>query len=74
MSRVSHAADLSKVYTNHSIRATATMFLSRAKFTPKQIMSVTGQSLNSLAVYEKVSQDEKMAMGFASVFYNTKTK
>ena len=64
MSRISHDADLSKVYMNHSIRSTATTFLGRANFSPKQIMSVTGhRSLNSLAVYQKVSQNKKLAMG-----------
>ena len=66
MSHVSHDADLSRVYTNHSIRSTATTFLGRANFSPKQIMSVTGhRSLNSLSVYQKVSQNEKLAMGCA---------
>ena len=70
MSRISHDADLSKLYTNHSIRSTGTTFLSRAKFTPKQIMSVTGhRSLNSLAMYEKVSDSEKLSMGFAMSCY-----
>ena len=70
MSRISHEADLSKVYTNHSIRSTATTFLGRANFSPKQIMSVTGhRSLNSLAVYQKVSQNEKIAMGIAMNLY-----
>ena len=70
MSRISHDADLSKVYTNHSIRSTATTFLGRANFSPKQIMSVTGhRSLNSLAVYQKVSQNEKLQMGLAMNLY-----
>ena len=70
MSRISHAADLSRVYTNHSIRTTAMTFLGRANFTPKQIMSVTGhKSLNSLAVYQKVSENEKIVMGLAMNAY-----
>ena len=70
MSCLSHDADLSHVYTNHSIRSTATTFLGRANFIPKQIMSVTGHhSLNSLAVYQKVSQNEKLAMGMAMNMY-----
>ena len=70
MGHLSHDTDLSHVYTNHSIRSTATTFLGRANFTPKQIMSVTGHhSLNSLAVYQKVSQNEKLAMGMAMNMY-----
>ena len=65
MSRVSHNADLSKVYTNHSIRSTATTFLRRANFTPKQVMSVTGhRSVNSLSVYEKISANEHLPMRY----------
>ena len=43
MSRMSHSANLSRVYTNHSIRATGCTFLHRTNFSPKQIdlMSVT---------------------------------
>ena len=69
-STVSHNADLSKVYTNHSIRSTATTFLHRSNFTLKQIMSVTGhRSINSLAVYEKVSENEKLHMGLAMSYF-----
>ena len=70
MSRVSHDADLSCVYTNHSIRSTATTFLGRANFSAKQIMSITGHhSVNLLAVYQRVSQNEKLQMGLAMNFY-----
>ena len=70
MSHISHDADLSRVYTNHSICTTATTFLGRKNFSAKQIMSVTGhKSLNSLAVYQKVSQNEKLAMGCAMNTY-----
>ena len=70
MSRISHAADLSRSYTNHSIRVTGTTCLSRFNFNPKQIMSVTGhRSVNSLAVYQKVSDDEKLNMGIAMSHY-----
>ena len=70
MSRISHDADLSRVYTNHSILSTATTFLGRANFSLKQIMSVTGhRSPNSLAVYQKVSQNGKLQMGLAMNLY-----
>ena len=70
MSRMSHQADLSKVYTNHSIRVTATTHLNRNKFSAKQIMAITGhKSLNSLAIYQKVSTDEKLSMAYATAVY-----
>ena len=70
MSNLSHNADLSKMYTNHSIRVTGTTYLTRKEFTPKQIMSITGhKSLNSLAIYQKVSTDEKLSMAYAMSSY-----
>ena len=70
MSRLSADAKLSMNYTNHSIRSTATTMLGRAQFTPKQIMSVTGhRSVNSLSVYQKVSENERLMMGLAMNAY-----
>ena len=70
MSCISHAADLSRVYTNHSICVTGTTFLGRSNFSDKQIMSVTGhRSINSLSVYKKVSDQEKIQMGQAISAY-----
>ena len=70
MSKLSHDCDLSRVYTNHSIRVTGATFLSRHQFSPKQIMAITGhKSLNSLAIYEKVSTDEKMSMAYSMSYY-----
>ena len=70
MSRMSHDADLSKLYTNHSIWVTGTTFFLRNKFSPKQVMAITGhKSLNSLTIYQKVSTDEKLAMGFSMNYY-----
>ena len=58
MSRIAHEADLSKTYTNHSIRVTGTTLLGRCYYSSKQITSVTGhRSVNSLAVYQKVSDE-----------------
>ena len=66
MSRISHSAELSKVYTNHSIRVTGTTLLGRANFSDKQIMAVTGhRSVNSLSIYKKVSDNEQISMGTA---------
>lgn len=56
MSNLSHAADLSCIYTNHSIRVSTTTFLKRNKFTDNQIMAITGhKSVNSLQLYQKVA-------------------
>ena len=73
MGQLSHSAGLSRVYTNHSIRVTATTFLARNNFTAKQIMSITGhKSVNSLAIYQKVSSNEKLHMGACmNYFVNT---
>ncbi len=55
---------LSQVYTNHSIRVTGATILSRKKYTCSQIKEVTGhKSVSSLAVYQRVSDEEKMQMG-----------
>ena len=70
MSKLSNDADLSQIYTNHSIRVTSATYLSRKQFSAKQIMSVTGhKSLNSLAIYQKVSTDEKLSMAYAMSCY-----
>ena len=66
----SHEAKLSRVYTSHCIRVTGATNLTRAKFSPHQIMSITGhKSVNSLAIYQRVAEDEKMMMGM-SLAYN----
>ncbi|KAK3088834.1 hypothetical protein FSP39_024307 [Pinctada imbricata] len=64
MTNLSKQCMLSKAYTNHSIRATGATLLSRSHFGAAQIMSVTGhKSVSSLAVYQRVSDIEKLAMG-----------
>ena len=69
---MSEDAELSKMYTNHSIRVTATTYLGRKDFSPKQIMAITGhRSLNSLSIYQKVSTDEKLMMAYAMSSYLT---
>lgn len=70
MSKLSLQLELSEYYTNHCIRVTGTSNLFRAHFTPKQIMSVTGhKSLQSLGIYQRVANNEKMMMGM-SLMYN----
>jgi hypothetical protein len=72
MNRMSHLCDLSCVYTNHCIRVTGTTFLHRQNFSAKQVMSVTGhKSVNTLALYERVNDNEKLLVGTAMNCYLT---
>ena len=69
MKHLSEKLKLSQIYTNHCIRVTGATNLTRANFSPKQIMSVSGhKSLESLAIYQKVANDEKMMMGMALTY------
>lgn len=64
LSSLSKAINLSKVYTNHSIRATGASILSKCMYGPSQVMSVTGhKSVQCLGVYQQVSDAEKIQMG-----------
>ena len=66
LTKLSKACCLSKIYTNHSIRATGTTALFKSKFAVSQIMAITEhKSVNSLAVYHRVSDQEKDEMGQA---------
>ena len=47
MAKISEAAQLSKKYTNHSLRATAVHVLDAAHFPSRHIMSVTGHKAES---------------------------
>lgn len=64
MPEISRKVPLSKIYSNHCIRATGATILSKSKFNAAQIMSVTGhKSVSSLSVYQKVGEQEKVDMG-----------
>ena len=64
MPSLSRNCELSTVYTNHSIRVTGATVLSQENFAPNQIMSVTGhKSVSFLAIYQRVSNKEKLEMG-----------
>ena len=64
LSTLSKKCELSTVYTNHSLRVTGIVILFRNLFKTKQLMSVSGhKSTSSLAIYQKVSTQEKMDMG-----------
>ena len=52
MNKISESAQLSKKYTNHSLRATAVHILDAANFPSRHIMTVTGhRSESSLKTY-----------------------
>ena len=60
---ISKEAKLSQHYTNHCIRVSGVTNLSRANFSAKQVMAVSGhKSVESLAIYQRVHEDEKMMM------------
>ena len=64
MSELSKSCQLSQIYTNHSIRATGATELSKGMYGPAQIMAVTGhKSVQSLSVYQRVDDEEKLQMG-----------
>ena len=69
MSTVSEECNLSKRYTNHCLRVTGITNLSRGNFNAKQIISVSGhKSLDSLAIYQRVKNDEKLMMGMCLTY------
>lgn len=64
MSDLSKSATLSHIYTNHSIRATGATILSKNMYGPTQILAVIGhKSVQSLVVYQRVGNSEKIKMG-----------
>ena len=64
MSTLSKKTGLSQIYTNHSIRAIGATILGRNCSMPMaQIMAVTGhKSASSVAVYQRVSSEEKQVL------------
>ena len=66
MSDVSKNCNLSQKYTNHSIRVTGCTVLTRCNFSHSEIMAVRGhKSVQSLAVYQKTKDTQKIQMGKA---------
>lgn len=61
--KLSREVALSRIYTNHSIRVTGTSILSQMNFNIAQIMSAGHKSVSSLALYQKVGDPEKQALG-----------
>ena len=66
MSEVSKHCELSQKYTNHSIRVTGCTVLMRCNFSHSEIMAVSShKSVQSLAVYQKTKDKQKIQMGKA---------
>ena len=69
MSDLSEKIGLDQRYTNHSIRVTGVTNLTCGHYTPHQIMSITGhKSIQSLSIYQRVKDDEKMMMGMSLMY------
>jgi hypothetical protein len=63
MKELSVKYQLSSCYSNHSIRVTGATILTRNSYAASQIKDVTGhRSVSSLAIYQRVSDGEKMQM------------
>ena len=64
MGQLCKKVQLSQHYTNHCIRVSGVTNLRRGNFTSKQVMAVSGhKSVESLAIYQRVHDDEKLMMG-----------
>ena len=69
MSTISEKLKFETRYTNHCIRVTGITNLHRARFSAKQVMSVSGhKSVASLAIYERIQEDKKLMMGMCLSF------
>ena len=63
MKRISKEANLSRIYTNHSIRATAVTILDKSGFEASHIMTVSGhRNESSTRAYSKTDQTTKRRM------------
>ena len=63
MKRISKEANLSRIYTNHSIRATAVTILNKSGFEARYIMTVSGhRNESSIRAYSKTDQTTKRRM------------
>ena len=64
MKQVSINCNLSRVYTNHSIRVTGITVLTRQQFSASEIMSITGhKSVQTLTNYQRTQDKKKIEMG-----------
>ena len=63
MKRISKEANLSRIYTNHSIRATAVTILDKSGFEARHIMTVSWhRNESSTRAYSKTDQTAKRRM------------
>ena len=63
MKDLSKKCGLSKIYTNHSLRATAATVLHNDNFSASTVQSITGhKSVSSLSIYQRTSTKQKMQM------------
>ena len=70
MGHLSTACNLSDSYTNHCIRVTDVTNLTRSgHFSARQVMSVSShKSIQSLANYQRVKEDEKLMIGMSLTY------
>ena len=63
MKRISKEANLSRIYSNHSIRATAVTILDKSGFEARHIMTVSGhKNESSIRAYSKTDQTTRRRM------------
>ena len=68
MSEVSKKCDLSKMYSNHSIRATGITVLTRMNYSNSQDMAISGhKSVQSLSIYQKNRTEGKAGDGQCAI-------
>ena len=68
MKVISQQAELSTIYTNHSIRAKTMSIRDRSGFEPRHIMSVSGhRNESSIKTYSKTDANTKTNMAAAPV-------
>ena len=73
MTELSKNCELSRIYTNHSIRVTGITVLTRMNFSASEIMSVSGhKSVQSLTNYQRTQPKQKVQMG--NVLHQALTK
>lgn len=64
MPKFSENVGMSHNYTNNSIRATGTTFVTKCMFCLSYIMGGTGHtSVQSLTLYKRTGKEKKIAMG-----------
>ena len=75
LSVILHLAELSTIYTNHSIRATTITIIDRSRFEARHIMSVSGhRNESSVKTYSKTDANTKtnQARSLMAVIDNSK--